>query len=844
VQVAFDTQDQTGKAVVVGDQVFLLDDGAQIDSLSVSQTDFDNGYVTFSLVTDEERTFDLTAYIIDKAENRSPTTSEAVELVVDLTPPSVQISTSAEGLAPSEQAEITITFSEAVSGFSVDDIVVSGGAVSNLSASTSLANGAVQYLATFTAPASELPSLSIEVPADSYGDVAGNNGLASNVIDLQVDSPPTVSIADDTAGVAREAVLFTLSFSEAVTGFNADDISVTGGVAGSLSQLSATLYTIDVTPDADSSSPISVSVAAAAFTDANGNANVAEVSVSQAVDTIAPDAPTINAVASDDDISKLEKLAGVDIGGQAEAGATVKLTFAGESRLVSADASTGAWSYRLNDNDFALIGEGTASISAQAIDAVGNVSTTSTRSFVVDSQSPVFGAGTASNGLDLYSYVSTQAPAVVYQAEVEALSPVDYELIGNTSPYSIDATSGAVSPDPSVASQLAGQPAGQIIGRDFYDLSSSYTITIRATDVYGNARDHDVTIDAAIPRIDALGNFVKNSGGFSTSLVDGDAAFVVSFTSIATSVQFAADVSLYTAELGDVEVNWNAIISDTTDSADGSSTGIGSPFGTADGFAQYVGSNADGSGTARIGAIVVDDNSALSAGDLVFSLSVSEARNYPVWLHVDGVDMGDDVDTSDWSTTLFYRSDAPTSVTGSAASEWFDIAGEVSVTGGVGADVFSYNYVTTGHDVTLTDFVSGEDVIDLSPAMSALGYEAIIDMADTPSAGGLRVHIGEVVDDDAFLTDMAPLVNATGAADIVNLLETAIETDISLLDSAAITAMDDLLVVLFDEGSQSLSLFVDQDASAGSVDLANVTWSLGSASFSQDDLYILQGVVI
>jgi hypothetical protein len=56
--------------------------------------------------------------------------------------------------------------------------------------------------------------------------------------------------------------------------------------------------------------------------------------------------------------------------------------------------------------------------------------------------------------------------------------------------------------------------------------------------------------------------------------------------------------------------------------------------------------------------------------------------------------------------------------------------------------------------------------------------------------------------------------------------------------------MDDLLVVLFDEGSQSLSLFVDQDASAGSVDLANVTWSLGSASFSQDDLYILQGVVI
>ena len=158
--------------------------------------------------------------------------------------------------------------------------------------------------------------------------------------------------------------------------------------------------------------------------------------------------------------------------------------------------------------------------------------------------------------------------------------------------------------------------------------------------------------------------------------------------------------------------------------------------------------------------------------------------------------------------------------------------------------MFSYNYVTTGHDVTLTDFVSGEDVIDLSPAMNALGYEAIIDMADTPSAGGLRVHIGEVVDDDAFLTDMAPLVNATGAADIVNLLETAIETDISLLDSAAITAMDDLLVVLFDEGSQSLSLFVDQDASAGSVDLANVTWSLGSASFSQDDLYILQGVVI
>ncbi len=99
--------------------------------------------------------------------------------------------------------------------------------------------------------------------------------------------PPTVAITDDvSAAVAGGTVTFTFTFSEDVgSSFVAEDVLVTGGTAGALTKVSDTVYTLAVTPPADSAGTLTVTVAAAKFRDLANNDNVAEATASQAFDT-------------------------------------------------------------------------------------------------------------------------------------------------------------------------------------------------------------------------------------------------------------------------------------------------------------------------------------------------------------------------------------------------------------------------------------------------------------------------------------------------------------------------------------------------------------------------------
>jgi hypothetical protein len=82
-------------------------------------------------------------------------------------------------------------------------------------------------------------------------------------------------------------VTFTFTFSEAVTGFTADDIAVAGGTKGTFNMadngLSASLV---VTPTANASGTMTVDVAASKFSDVAGNVNTATASGSQAFNTV------------------------------------------------------------------------------------------------------------------------------------------------------------------------------------------------------------------------------------------------------------------------------------------------------------------------------------------------------------------------------------------------------------------------------------------------------------------------------------------------------------------------------------------------------------------------------
>jgi hypothetical protein len=113
---------------------------------------------------------------------------------------------------------------------------------------------------------------------------AGGFGTSSPIRSFRLDpQAPTLSFSDNAPGVAAGPVIFSLVFSEGVSGFSADDISVSGGSKGAFAG-AGTTYTLVVTPSANAAGTITLAVPAGAARDAAGNLSTA-TQASESFDT-------------------------------------------------------------------------------------------------------------------------------------------------------------------------------------------------------------------------------------------------------------------------------------------------------------------------------------------------------------------------------------------------------------------------------------------------------------------------------------------------------------------------------------------------------------------------------
>ncbi|HEU5077587.1 MAG TPA: DUF4347 domain-containing protein [Opitutaceae bacterium] len=105
---------------------------------------------------------------------------------------------------------------------------------------------------------------------------------------------PTLAITDSASGTAAGAVTFTFTFSEPVTGFDATDVTVTGGTKGTFSG-SGSVYTLIVTPTSNSSGNIVVSVGSNAAIGSNsGRGNTSAADTQPFNTTAAAAAPSVS----------------------------------------------------------------------------------------------------------------------------------------------------------------------------------------------------------------------------------------------------------------------------------------------------------------------------------------------------------------------------------------------------------------------------------------------------------------------------------------------------------------------------------------------------------------------
>lgn len=218
------------------------------------------------------------------------TTATSTSYAIDTKAPSVSSIVMADTtLKSGETSLVTITFTEAVQGFTNQDVTVNNG---NLSALASNDNG-VTWTATFTPSLNISASTNVISIANTYNDLAGNAGSAAQSVNYVIDTTaPTATIVLSTTQInGQNSAQITVTFSEAVTGFSAADLVADNAAIGTMVTAdNGITWTGTLTPNANVSSALNRVSLQNTYTDINGNAGSTATSVNYTVDTIAPSA--------------------------------------------------------------------------------------------------------------------------------------------------------------------------------------------------------------------------------------------------------------------------------------------------------------------------------------------------------------------------------------------------------------------------------------------------------------------------------------------------------------------------------------------------------------------------
>ncbi len=242
----------------------------ELADLTVSNgaaSDLTNSEMTYTATITPEAEGEVTLEVMASvAKDAAGNANEAgTQLLVDydLTDPTPTLS--ATSSATNDAFEVTITFDESVTGFTIDDFTIDNGTASEFEGS------GTTYTATIT-PESE-GEVSVSVAAEAAEDLASNASVASNTLTVTYDTTaPTVVLSSESAGTVTGAFEMEATFNESVSGFTSEDVTITNGTLSEFDG-SGSSYSFTVTPETEGE--VTISIAANVAIDGSGNNNTA-----------------------------------------------------------------------------------------------------------------------------------------------------------------------------------------------------------------------------------------------------------------------------------------------------------------------------------------------------------------------------------------------------------------------------------------------------------------------------------------------------------------------------------------------------------------------------------------
>jgi len=430
-------------------------------------------------------------------------------IVVDNTAPTVTVNQSAGQADPTNASPVsfTVVFSEAVSGFTAEDVSV-GGTSGGTKVATVSGSGP-----TYTVSVSGMSgdgTVIVSVPAAGVLDQAGNTNTASTSTDnsVQYDGSPlrvTINQAAAQADPSNASTInFTVVFNHNVTGFTTGDVTVSGtapGVPVATVTGSGSTYNVAVTGIAGEGT-IVATIAAGLANDAYGNTNEASTSTDNTVtrDVTSPTV-TINQAAGQSDPSNNSSINYTVVFSEAVTGFTTgDVTISGTTSGTKVGTVTGSGT-TYNVAVSGMTSEGTVIatiLAARATDLAGNnnLASTSTDNMVTR---------------------DTTAPSVTINQAATQADPTNGSSISFTVVFS-EAVTGFATGDVTITGTASGTKTATVTGS-----GTTYTVAVTgiagdgtviasigsavATDQAGNSNvaststDNTVTRDATAPSV-------------------------------------------------------------------------------------------------------------------------------------------------------------------------------------------------------------------------------------------------------------------------------------------------------------------------------------------------------
>ena len=438
----------------------------------------DGSSYSFDLLPIADGTFSATIgaeAFSDNADNDN-VEGDSISLTSDRTAPTVSLSTTSGDPTNDEPISVTVTFSESVSGFDSDDLMVTNASVSNFTGSGS------SYSFDLSATGDGLISVTVE--GNGATDAAGN-GNESGTFSINSDqTDPTATITVTPSNPTNaSSIEFVVTFDENVTGLDASDFSV---VNGSITELTGSggEYYVMVTPTADGT--VSLSLPANSANDSADNGNTS-ASASITSDRTAPTATITSSLSGPNNANSIP----ITITFSEPISDYYFLVSNGETSDFSSDGMTFTFNVSPYEDGAVTVTVGTGT----AQDAAGNFNTAASEfSTISDRTGPVITFSDAPTTGEENSLITVNFTA----SDLSEIVSGSSEVTGG------EATMGEFS-----FSSVSFLPAD----------NGTFVLTITETDAAGNSGSASVTIDVANLAPTAINDFVSLAGTMSDDWV-------------------------------------------------------------------------------------------------------------------------------------------------------------------------------------------------------------------------------------------------------------------------------------------------------------------------------------